>query len=184
MQEKIKEISARVKELRELSEISILEMADCIGVEESYYRSFEAGHEDISASRLYAIAQKLGVDLSLLLTGNAPRMSTFTVTRKGKGPRVARREQYQYQALAANFANKKCEPFIVTVTARDGEADFSLNQHPGQELDLVLEGTLKVSVCGHKIILNEGDSIFYDSSYPHGMLALGDKPARFVAIII
>ena len=59
MQEKVKEIAARVKELRELSEISVAEMAACIQSSEEYYRSYEAGNEDISASRLYEIAQKL-----------------------------------------------------------------------------------------------------------------------------
>lgn len=184
MQEKVKEISTRVKELRELSDISMAEMAACIGSSEDYYRSFEAGKEDISASRLYEIAHKLGVDLGLLLTGSVPRMNTFTVTRKGKGPSVARRQQYQYQALAANFANKKGEPFVVTVPVRGDAAEVSLNQHPGQELDYVLSGTLKVVVCGNEVVLNEGDCIFYDSSYPHGMIALGTAPAQFIAIIM
>ncbi len=184
MQDKVREIVARVKELRELSEVTVAEMAKCIGTTEEYYCAYEAGNEDISASRLYEIAQKLGVDLSLLLTGSAPRMNTFTVTRKGKGPGVARRQQYQYQALAANFANKKGEPFIVTVPVRGDTAEVSLNQHPGQELDYVLEGTLKVVVCGNEIILNEGDCIFYDSSHPHGMVAMGSEPAKFIAIIL
>jgi len=184
MQEKVKEIAARVKELRELSEVSVAEMAQCIGAPVEYYRAYEEGNEDISASRLYEIAQKLGVDLSLLLTGSAPRMNTFTVTRKDKGPSVARRQQYQYQSLAANFANKKSEPFSVTVPVRDDTAEIALNQHPGQELDYVLEGTLKVFVCGNEIVLAEGDCIFYDSSHPHGMVAVGNTPAKFIAIIM
>ena len=101
MQDKIKEIASRCKEMRELSDISISDMATKINVAEDYYRSFEAGNEDISASLLNEIAKVLGVDLALLLTGNMPRMNIFSVTRKGKGVSVQRRLQYQYQALAA-----------------------------------------------------------------------------------
>ena len=184
MQEKVRDIAIRIKEMRELSGISQAEMARSIGVSEEYYQSYEAGKEDISASRLYEIAQKLGVDLALLLTGSVPRMNTFSVTRKGKGVKVDRRKQYKYQALAANFANKKSEPFIVTVPPRGDDAEVALNQHPGQEMDYMLEGRLKIVVCGNEIILEEGDCIYYDSSYPHGMAALGDQPAKFIAIIM
>ncbi len=184
MLEKVREIAVRIKELRELSEISQAEMARCIGATEEYYQSYEAGNEDISASRLYEIAQKLGVDLALLLTGSTPRMNTFSVTRKGKGVQVNRRKQYQYQALAANFTNKKAEPFLVTVPPRGDDAEVALNQHPGQELDYMLEGRLKIVVCGNESILQEGDCIYYDSSNPHGMVALGDQPAKFIALIM
>lgn len=184
MQEKIKEIAIRIKELRELNGISPAEMAACLDLSTEDYQGYEEGKEDISASRLYTIAQKLGVDLALLLTGSTPRMSTFAVTRDGKGVSVERRKQYQYQALAANFTNKKAEPFLVTVPPRGDDAEVNLNQHPGQEMDYLLEGCLKIVVCGNEIILQAGDCIFYDSSHPHGMVALGGKPAKFIALIM
>ena len=184
MQDKIKDIAARVKELRELSNLSLPDMASRLQVGESYLRSFEAGKEDISASKLNEIAQILDVDLALLLTGKAPRMDVFTVTRAGKGVSVERRRQYQYQALAANFSNKKAEPFLVTVAPKGEDAEVSLNSHPGQEMDFILEGTLKIVIHGNEVILNPGDCIFYDSSNPHGMAALGTAPAKFIAIII
>ncbi|NMA43382.1 MAG: cupin domain-containing protein [Oligosphaeraceae bacterium] len=180
----IKEIAIRVKELRELNEISAAEMAAAIDMSEQLYLAFEAGQEDISASSLYEVAQKLGVDLALLLTGDMPRMSSFSVTRKGKGVAVERRRQYQYQALAANFTNKKAEPFVVTVQPKPEGVQPSLNQHPGQEMNYMLEGRMKIFICGNELVLEEGDSIFYDSSNPHGMLAMDGKAAKFIAIIM
>ena len=183
MQERIKEIAARIKELRELSGFSVKEMADCIQASEEYYLSCEAGNEDISASRLYEIAQKFNVDLALLLTGKSPRMNSFTVTRAGKGVKVDRRKEYEYQSLAANFIGKKAEPFLVTVpVCQDGK--ISLNSHEGQEMDYMLSGKLKVVVCGNEVVLEAGDCIYYDSSNPHGMIAVGGEPAHFLAIIL
>lgn len=184
MQNKVKEIALRVKELRELSGITPLEMAHSIDWTEGAYTAFEGGNEDISASRLHEIAQKLGVDLALLLTGKTPRMNVFAVTRKGEGVAVERRKQYQYEALAYNFTSKKVESFVVTVPVTEASAAITLNSHPGQEMDYILEGSLKVVICGNELILNPGDSIYYDSSYPHGMAAIGAQPARFLAIIM
>jgi mannose-6-phosphate isomerase-like protein (cupin superfamily) len=63
------------------------------------------------------------------------------------------------------------------------DAPFPLNSHRGQEFNYVLSGTLKIVVHKHELVLNEGDSLFFDSSFEHGMKALGGKPAQFLAII-
>ena len=177
------EIAARIRELRELREITPEDMAAKLEVSLPVYEKMESGTDDISASRLNEIAHHLGVDLSLLLTGRESRMSTFTVTRAGQGVSIARRKEYQYQALAANFSNKRAEPFVVVCPpSKDGTVP--VNSHPGQEMDYILEGQLKVVVCGNEVVLNPGDTIYYDSGHPHGMVAVGDKPARFIAIIL
>ena len=183
-QEFNQEIATRIRELRELQEITLAEMSKRLGVSEESYKVMESGSEDLSASLLNEIAQILNVDLSLLLTGKESRMNSFAVTRAGKGFRVERRKQYQYESLVSNFKGKRIEPFVVTCPSKGEAAEVSLNSHPGQEMDYILEGTLKVVVCGNEIILNPGDTIFYDSSNPHGMAAVGDKPAKFIAIIM
>jgi len=182
MKEKSKEIGSRVRELRELSEITEEEMADYLKIDVETYRRYETGEDDIPASILFEIAHKLGVDMGLLLTGEETRMHIFTVTRKGKGVEVERRKQYRYENLAEKFIHKKAEPFIVTV--EPGKEKPKTNSHPGQEFNYVLEGRIKFYIHDNEIILNEGDSIFFDSSYEHAMEALDGKEARFLAIIM
>ena len=184
MQEKIKEIAARVKELRDLSDISVEEMAEKLTLPVETYVRYENAEEDVPASILFEIAQNLDVDLSVLLTGEAPKMHVFSVTRKGKGVSVERRKDYKYQNIAANFSHKKAEPFLVKVDPKPEGTSISTNSHPGQEFDYVLEGTLKVTIHHNEIVLEEGDSIFFDSSYAHGMQAMGGKPAKFLAVIL
>lgn len=183
MQEKIREIASRIRELREISGISAADMAGFLKVPAEIYSRYESAEEDIPASVLFEIAQKLKVDMSLLLTGKEPHMNVFTVTRKGEGVSVERRFEYKYQNLAANISHKKAEPFLVAVEAGPEEPPH-LNSHPGQEFDYVLEGVLKVIIHENEIILNEGDCIYFDSSYPHAMQAVGDGPAKFLAIIL
>mgnify|MGYP001293465075 CR=1 FL=1 len=184
MQEKIREIAARVRDLREISGITPADLASSLGIPASVYARYEAGTEDIPASLLHEIAGCLKVDLTVLLTGEAPRMRIFAVTRKGKGVDVERRRQYHYQSLAANLIHKKAEPFLVTVDPKPAGTPVQTNSHPGQEFDFVLEGTLRVVIHDNEIELNEGDSLFFDSNYAHGMQALGGRPCRFLAIIM
>lgn len=182
MQEKIKEISSRVKELRGLSGISAEEIASSLDIALEVYNKYESGELDIPASILLEIAQLLEVDMTVLLTGEDPRMHIFTITRKDEGISVERRKQYQYEGLAPNFIHKKAEPFVVTVEPQSNQ-DSTPNSHPGQEFDYVLEGSMKVIIHNNEIILNEGDSIYFDSNYNHSMQAVGDKTAKFLAII-
>lgn len=184
MKEKMNEIGSRIFELRDLSDISAEEMAEYLKIDVETYKKYEEGILDISASILYEIAQKFGVDMGLLLTGEETRMHFFTVTRKGKGVEVERRKQYKYENLAEKFIHKKAEPFIVTVEPKDGEEKPSKNSHPGQEFNYILEGSLKYYIHNNEIILNEGDSIFFDSSQEHAMEALNNKTAKFLAIIM
>ncbi|MDR2966359.1 MAG: cupin domain-containing protein [Methanobacteriaceae archaeon] len=183
MKESVKNIGFRIKELRELSNISTKEIATEFNMDEKEYIQYENGKKDIPASILYEIANKFKVDMGLLLTGEETRMHVFNVTRKGKGVSVERQKQYKYENLGEKFIHKKGETFIVTVEPKDGKKPKT-NSHPGQEFDYVLEGSIKFFIHDNEIILNEGDSIFFDSSYEHAMQGLNGKKAKFLAVIM
>jgi quercetin dioxygenase-like cupin family protein len=182
MSEKLEEVGSRLREMRELSKVTVEDMANYLKMPVERYSCYEDGRLDIPASSLIEIARKLDVDMGLLLTGEEPKMNIFTVTRADEGIEMERRKQYKYQSLARKFVHKKAEPFIVTVDPRKGTPhEYS---HPGQEFEYVLEGTLKIHIHDHEIILNAGDSIFFDSSYKHVMEALNDKPAKLLAVVM
>ena len=183
MQEKIREVANRIRELRESLEVSPEEMADHLKVTIGTYIEYERGEADIPASVLFGIAHRLNVDMAVLLTGEEPHMKYFTVTRKDKGVAVERRTQYRYQNLAANFIHKKAEPFLVTVEPKSPGKEAEMNAHPGQEFDYVIQGVLKIYIHGNELILREGDSIYLDSGCPHAMEAMENTPARFLAVI-
>ncbi|MCL2141519.1 MAG: XRE family transcriptional regulator [Methanimicrococcus sp.] len=182
MQEKIIEIANRIKELRDVSDILPEEVAAGLNISVETYLKYENAEADIPASELFEIANFFKVDLSLLLTGEAPRMSIFTVTRAGMGVQVERRSQYKYQSLAEKMIQKKIEPFYVIAEPKEEEP--ALHSHSGQEFNYMLKGSMKIYIHNNEIILNAGDSIYFDSSYPHAMKALNQEPAHFLAIIL
>lgn len=183
MKESIKNIGSRIKELRELSGFTTKEIATEFNIHEDDYIQYENGEKDIPASILYEIAHKFKVDMGLLLTGEETRMNVFNVTRKREGVSVERRKQYKYENLCEKFIHKKGETFIVTIEPKD-EKKPKTHTHHGQEFNYILEGSIKVYINDNEIILNEGDSIFFDSNYEHTMQALDGKIAKFLAIIM
>jgi transcriptional regulator with XRE-family HTH domain len=179
MQEKIKQVANRIKELREIFGVSTAELAGEFRVPEADYRQYESGAVDIPVGILYQIAQRFQVELTTLLTGEEPRLHTYALTRAGQGVSVDRRKDYQYRSLAYNFIHKRAEPFLVTVDP--GPEHF--NSHPGQEFHYVLTGTLRVLLDQHELILEPGDSLYFDSSVAHSLTALHNAPAQILAVI-
>ncbi|NLN63811.1 MAG: helix-turn-helix domain-containing protein [Clostridiaceae bacterium] len=182
MSEQIRMIAARIRELREIAGYTTEQVASMVNIPSEVYAGYESGNQDIPIGFLNEFANRFHVDLTELLTGKSPKLTHFSLVRKGKGISVQRRTPYQYQSLAYNFVNKKAEPFLVTVLPNK-EASVSMNSHPGQEFNYVLKGTLMIVIDGKEFVLNAGDSLYFDASLPHGMKAMESEPAEFLAII-
>lgn len=181
--EQIRQMAMRLRGLREDMEMTPQEVADRCGVPVADLEKYESGNYDIPMNFLCNAASVLGVEPLELFAGDAPTMSSYWLVRKGKGPVIERQKAYKYQALAMGFKHAKASPFIVTVDPKM-EDEMHLNSHDGQEFNLVLKGSLFLSIAGKEIVLNPGDSVYFDATQPHGMRALNGEPARFLAIII
>jgi quercetin dioxygenase-like cupin family protein len=183
MELQIIEIADRLKKMRESLEISPEKAAHTCEIPVADYLKYESGETDIPVSVLHRMARHYGFDITTLLTGEQPHVHTFDLTRKGKGVVVQRRRSYNYESLAANFVNRKAEPYYVIVEPKE-DPEMSVNSHPGQEFNYMLEGQLKICIGDNELILNPGDSVYFDSSLPHGMQALNGRVARFLAIVL
>ena len=184
MQEHVRRVAARVRELRESAGVPVAELARDLKVSEQEYAAFENGSADIPLGTLYAIAAHFGVELSAVLTGEQPRLHVYSVVRAGKGPSVERRTEHRYQSLAPNFAHKKAEPFLVTVDPAPAGGGARAGSHPGQEFLYVLEGELAVHVDGHEVLLHPGDALYFDAGVPHTLRAAGAASARVLAVVL
>jgi mannose-6-phosphate isomerase-like protein (cupin superfamily) len=182
MNEQIKQIAERLKGLRDSLDLSIPEMAERCKRTAEEIQCYETGETDIPMSFLFAVAQHLNMDTSTLISGEEPHMKSYFLTRYGKGISVERNKAYKYQALASGYKRPQAEPFEVTVEANGH--DIRVNAHKGEEFNYILEGRLLFHFNGKDLILNPGDSVYFDSSYPHGMKALDNKPVKFLAIIL
>ena len=183
MSDDIKQIGQRLKGLREALDMTLQEFADSCHIPIAEYMKYEAGEKDMTISLLKGIASKHNVDVSVLMFADEPRMSSYFLTRKGKGFAVNRVEAYSYQTLAGGFNNRKGDIFEVTVEPKNDEK-IHQSSHAGQEFNLILEGRMLLHINGKDLILEEGDSIYFDSGLSHGMRALDGKKVRFIAVIL
>ncbi len=183
---KILEMAARIRDLREIMGLSAAEMALKTGVSEEEYIACENGRRDLNFAFLYRCALALGVDVTDIIEGASPRLAGYTVTRSGEGQKIEQAHGMTYYNLASAFKNRIAEPLLV-VSAYNEEAqnaDIELTAHEGQECDIVVSGELKVQIGDHIEILKAGDSIYYDSDKPHGMIAVGGTDCVFYAIVL
>ncbi|MCR5566250.1 MAG: AMP-binding protein [Clostridiales bacterium] len=183
---KIQEMAHRIRELREIENFTIAEMANKTGVTEQEYIDCEMGRSDLNFAFLYRCALAFGVDVGDIIEGSSPNLNSFTVTRRGEGQRIEEAHDMIYYNMAASFRNRIAEPLYVQAaySAEAEKEDIKLTTHEGQECDIVIEGQLKVQVGEHISVLNPGDSIYYDSGTPHGMIAVGGQDCLFYAIVL
>jgi transcriptional regulator with XRE-family HTH domain len=180
MNEKLARIPERIKELREILEISALDMAKDTVIPFETYSRYENGQDDIPISVLYTIANRLGIDVTVLLTGEDAKMDSAAVCRKGKGVQIERYPGYEFSSLAYNFKHRTMEPLLVQLDSSKPQA--AQVSHSGQEFNYVVEGKVKVTVGKTEHILCQGDSIYFDARIPHSQSAV-DGGAQFITVI-
>ena len=181
MSNQIQNLAMRLRGMREAADLTQKAVANATGISEAQYADYEAGRADVPMSYLAQLATFYRVDTTVFLTGSDARANLYHVTRAGQGPVIERQKAYHYEAIGAGFIGKKMEAFMVRVEPNN--KPLSENTHPGQELDMVMEGRMLLRIAGHDIELNAGDSIYFDATQPHGMKALDGKPAQFLAVI-
>ena len=183
---KIKEIAGRIRELREIENLTVAEMAQKTGVSEAEYIACENGESDLHFAFIYRCANAFNVDVTDIIEGQSPKLKSFTVTRRGEGQRIEKAHGMTYYNLASAFKNRIAEPlYVKSVYSEEAQnKEIELTTHSGQECDLIISGHLKVQVGNHTEVLGPGDSIYFDSNTPHGMIAVDGEDCTFYAIVL
>ncbi|MBR6004592.1 MAG: AMP-binding protein, partial [Clostridia bacterium] len=182
----LKETAGRIREMREIMGFTVEEMAEKTEVTPEQYLVYEKGGADLPFTFIHKCALAFGIDITAIIEGRTTHLASYTVTRKGMGHETAKEEGISIKNLAPKFKNKLAEPYWVTYeySAELQNKPIHTTKHSGQEFDLVISGSLLVQVGSNKEVLHEGDSIFYNSATPHGMIAVDGKDCTFLAFVI
>ena len=183
---KIREVAQRIRELREVSGFTVEEMAQRTNLSVDEYIQCEAGNRNLSIAFLYRCTLSFGVDLGDLLEGRSPKLRSYDLTRKGEGQRIEEAHHMVGYNLAADFRNRIALPLYMEMKYREGAEyeDIELVTHEGQECDIVIRGHMKIQIGSRTEILYPGDTIYYDSSTPHGMVAVDGEDCAFYAFVL
>ncbi|MBR5438059.1 MAG: AMP-binding protein, partial [Clostridia bacterium] len=186
MSNELKEVAFRIKEMREIAGYTVEEMAEKVDISTEQYVSYEQGAADFPFSFIHKCAKVFGIGKTDLLEGRSSNLSSYTVTRKGQGKIISKEEAIEIDHLAIKFRDKLAEPYLAKYEYEEElqSKPIKTTTHSGQEFDYVISGKLKVRVGNHTEILEEGDSIYYNSSTPHGMIAVGGEDCTFIAVVV
>ena len=180
------EVASRIREMREIMGFSQNTMAQKTNLGLAEYKAYESGEADLPFSFIHKCALAFNIDITDLLEGHSTRLTSYTVTRRGHGQQTAKEVGIDIQNLAPKFKNKIAEPYWVKYEYSDElqSKPIQLATHAGQEFDIVISGSLLVQVGTNKEVLHEGDCIYYNSSTPHGMIAIDGTDCLFVAVVL
>ena len=186
IEQKLQEVSVRIRELRDIEGLTEAQMAERTGVTLDEYTRCESGRENLSFAFLYRCAIALRVDVTDIIEGASPRLTDHVITRAGEGQRIEQAHGMVYYSLAHAFRGRRTEPLRVTAYYDEAlqHKEIEVTTHEGQECDIVVSGVLRLRIGDKVETLYPGDCAYYDSSTPHGMIAVNGEDCVFYAIVI
>ncbi len=186
MEYNLKEVAERIKDLREAKGYTQEQLAKLTGVSLEDYKLLEEGETDFNFTFIYKCAKCCNVEVVDIIEGTSSTLTNYAITRKSEGMKIIKKHGFVYNNLAPKFKGKMAEPFLVKAPyiPEEQNSPINLHSHNGQEFDVITKGSLKIQVGNHVEILNEGDSIFYNSIIPHGEIAISEEGCEFYAVVL
>ncbi len=182
----LQSIAQRISEMRQIMGYTYSEMAEMTEVSEDTYRSYETGTVDLPFTFIHKCAKAFGLEITDILEGHSAKLSGYTVTRRGEGLTTASEDGITIQDMAPLFRKKLATPYWVTYQYSEELQKQPIHTvtHAGQEFDMVVKGSMRIRIGDREEVLREGDSVFFKSSTPHGMIAVDGEDCVFLAMIM
>ncbi|MBL0713499.1 MAG: helix-turn-helix transcriptional regulator [Desulfosarcina sp.] len=177
------QIGKNIKALRLARKLTLEAMAAKAGLTKGYLSKVENSKKSPPVSTLIVIAKALGVTLSQIF-GEENTTVRCSVVKKAERQFMAKTGVgfgYSYETLAHKYPDKKMEPSILTIPA-DSKKSLVF-QHDGEEMVLVIEGTMRFFHGEDEYLLEPGDCVYYDSSVPHYALPADNRDVKCVDVI-
>jgi transcriptional regulator with XRE-family HTH domain len=180
-------VGEHVRAFRETLGMTVQQFAERTGFSAALLAQIENRMVSPSLGTLVKIANTFGTTVSSFIGGKEER--EFSIVRKEDRTTVSRvglkeggKSTYTYESLGAGKAGRKMEPFLVRLRPLS-DSHASRSSHDGEEFLYVLSG--KVSVCLGTLsdILEEGDSVYYNSTIPHYVHSADEREALILAVI-
>ncbi len=181
-------LGLKIKQLREMREMSLEQLAEQSQCPEDLLARIEAGEHIPSLAPLMAIARALGLRLGTLIDDEPHEGALLIkggqsedVIRFSGQTSLAAESHLAFHSLGAGKKDRNMEPFVIDVEPSTAE-EASLSTHEGEEFIYVLDGHIEINYGKTVYQLEAGDSLYYDSIVPHNVHATGGS-ARILAVV-
>ena len=169
---------------------TLAQVSERTGLPSTTLSKIENDKLSLSYDKLVRISRGLGIDISRLFgaaetqkqaPGFAPT-GRRSITRNGEGSAIETRA-YSHLYPASDLLNKQIMPIIAELKARNRDEFGPLIRHAGEEYVMVLDGLVEFhSELYAPVLLNKGDSMYFDSSMAHGYIAASEGLCRILSI--
>ena len=181
-------IGRKVRELREKSQLTIMDLAARSGVPKSVLTEIESGDVTPPVATLLKLARAMNVGMAFFFQDEAAA-DKVSVTRKDQRIRIRRRPHhhegevdYIYESLETRKPDKHMEPLFVEFQSMEtGNMVFS--SHEGEEFVYLLEGRLEFRSHERLEVLTPGDAIYFESDLSHAFRGLDNQAARAIVVV-
>lgn len=177
------EIGANIRRLRGERGLSLTRLADICGMTKGYLSKVENSPKAPPVATLVNIAKALNVSMSMLF-GETDDPAVCTVVRRSERAPMAMNGTpfgYSYETLVDRFPGRHMDAYVLTIPADTKRTpDF---HHPGEELLVVQKGALRFYHGDHEFVMNEGDSVYFDSGIAHRSLPIGEEDAECLIVV-
>jgi transcriptional regulator with XRE-family HTH domain len=177
------ELGKRIKRIRLQRKFSLQDLAEKTGFTKGYLSKVENSPKAPPVSTLAMVAKALNVTISEIF-GEEEKKNSICLVKKGERPLIARSGStfgYSYQALAQPYFQKHMEPYILAFPLHPKASPHF--QHKGEEFMYVIEGTMKFIYGDKELMVEEGDSIYFDASVPHHGERHGNKKLKCIMVV-
>jgi transcriptional regulator with XRE-family HTH domain len=177
------EIGRKIKQLRLDRGLNLQDVANATGFTKGYLSKVENSKKAPPVSTLLILAKALGVNISAIFSEDEHK-TTITMVKKSERTTMARDGTafgYSYEPLAHKFPQRQMDPYILTLPVKPKRR--GVFQHKGEEILMVLEGTMRFMYGDKELVVEEGDCIYFDASTPHFGIADGAKPVKCFMVI-
>ena len=180
-------IGSKIKKLRKARKLTLQEVARETGFSPALISQIENNNVSPPIATLSKLARFFDVKMGLFFE-DSEEETKFEVVRRHERRVVSRviskagtGHGYTYEALSFRKRNKKMEPFLLTVSER--AAEETLYTHEGEEFLLIIRGRAEVILEDQRLILDEGDAVYFDSSLKHRLLSYDGQEVQVLAVV-
>ena len=179
------DLGRKLRHLRLKSKIGLVDLGKHTGLSASLLSQLENGKMVPTLPTLARIAMVYDVGVDYFFT-DRKGASLFSVVRAGERMRFPERADapdpgYFFECLAFSSQEKSLQAYQAEILPREEDRVIP-HVHDGAEFIHVLSGVLGVQYLEGETLLKEGDSVYFDSSQPHGYRSAGSEPARVIVI--
>ena len=172
-------VGRRVRQLRLAQGLRLKDLAVQAGCSESLLSRVENNITSPSLGTMHRLAKALGVSM-IALFDEAGADGLVISTPKDRMVIGRGFPGEQNEVLIPHAENRLLEGFIVTLMP-DAQPSGPF-QHDGEEVGVILEGELELTVGESVNVLRTGDSFFFRSDVTHGYRNVGEGACRVVWI--